>query len=208
MEILTVLAIAGILASLSFPAFSGIQSAKFGDSVSTLSDFLKQAQTVARASNSYVWIGFAQNGADLEVVALAGTTGLSTDLSNNQVRLLARPLRLADVVLDSSGKLPVEPQSPSSSLVSLVGSSTVNSSGTFTCTIGGATGTFSHAIGITPRGEAYLSNPNTFVHWIQIGLAPYPYNSTSGQMPTGQSPSNFGELFLAGLTGNVDVVRP
>ena len=207
-EILTVLAIATLLASLSFPALSGIQSSRLGDSISELSDYVKVAQTVARSSNSYVWIGFAQHTNNLEVVALQGLTGVSTDLTNNQVQLLSKPLNLPNVVLDPTGKLPTESQAPPSSLVSMISTSALGSSGTFTFTVSGQTQTFSNVIGITPRGEAFLSGPTTFVHWLQIGVAPYPFNSTTGQMPSGKAPSNFAELYLAGLTGEVDVVRP
>jgi prepilin-type N-terminal cleavage/methylation domain-containing protein len=206
-ELITVIAIATILASLSFPAFSGIQSAKFSDSVSLLSDYVKQSQVLARSSNSYVWIGFAQNPQNLEVVALQGTAGLSTDLPG-QVRQIARPLYLPNVVLDTAGKLPSGSQTPG--FGTLVSQSTLGSSsnGQFTWTVGGSARTFGNTIGITPRGEFFLASPSIMVHWVQVGVAPFPYNASSGQMPSGKAPANFGQLFIAGLTGQVDIVRP
>jgi Tfp pilus assembly protein FimT len=221
-EILTVLAIATILASISVTSFSQLQSAKIGDASSLFSDYLREAQTFARASNSYVWVGFnqANNTSPLEVIAVQGTTGASTDLATTNgatqtlLRLVARPLILQGVVLDSypstNPQLPALPQEPTgTTVVSPISSATtLGYKGTFVFTVSGAKQTFSNTIGFTPRGEAFMSNPNTLVHWLQIGLAPYHYQASTGTMPSGQQPTNFGVLYMAGLSGEVNVFRP
>ncbi|HET6410278.1 MAG TPA: prepilin-type N-terminal cleavage/methylation domain-containing protein [Chthoniobacteraceae bacterium] len=193
-ELLAVIAVMVILMALSAPLVGSLRSAgNMNQSVLEVSMFIEQAQAYAMANNTYVWVGFREDATkpSVTIVAVAGTTGVVSDIDNASTRrVVNKPqehynLRLHDVT-GLPGMAPADSVSTSDIK-------------TFLHKVGASSVTFEKVIQFSPHGGARIK-PTAISRWIQIGLQPM-----NGNTPNDK---NMAALQIAGLTGQVRVFRP
>ena len=202
-ELLVVLAIAGIMAALTIPALSGLQSAgSVNRAVSGISLLLNQSRSYAMAHGTYVWVGFAPDTTTerLTIGVVAGTTGQADDLSSPSTYTPINKLQYFEHF-----------NLPNVNSLSTVAGVAANGDdiraaayspsplGSFTQAGGRGPVKFTTLLQYNPQGEATLKS-NGASHWIQIGLQPVRGTSWTG--------SNVAVLQVATLTGRVQICRP
>jgi prepilin-type N-terminal cleavage/methylation domain-containing protein len=185
-ELLVVLAIIALMTSLLSPAFSSIfQSQNFGGNVDEVNSLIKQARAQAMAQNTFVWLGFAtstNNGSPLlTITAVAGTSGLSTDLPNN-ITPEMKPLVLRNLRLVTSASLSFNANLNNSNTYNTTNNTDISQSAiTFTQSVAGQSTPFSSVIVFTPDGEATLDTTKTYP-CIGIGLKAGPTAAVNAQV--------------------------
>ncbi len=196
----TLIELLAVMSIMSVMAFTGVMvvgtianSESIGETAYNFKALLEQARTVAMAQNTYVWIGFQQTTDSLgnkgvEVVAVKGLTGQSTDLAGGLVTPIISPSYFPNILL-----------TPNTSISGMATSSidVSNSTiGSYVATVNGSSQSFTQLIQFSPQSET-LVQTNTLTPWITIGLAP-----AHGQ------PANVAAVQVAGTTGDVSVFQP
>ncbi len=196
-EILTVLAIASILLSLSVTAFQSLsRSSGLTAGVSNLSALLERAQVYAMANSTYVYLGMdtTTSPGDMEVSTMFSPTADSTTTSNL--------LPVGKSVILSKISLSTALQVQSHVTGAATGASVVDAAASQIHSIqmqaGGKTYNCSYVIKFAPDGTA-TAQTSGISRWIQIGLTPNAVASSS---------SNMALIQVTGLTGCVQVFRP
>jgi len=188
MELMCVLAIMSVLASMSWPSIVGILSGdRLTNNAYELSGLIQQARTTAMTQHTYVWLGFysyTQNGAPaLMVASLAENSGLATvvpttsSLPNSNFQLAGKPVILNNVSIATVSNY-TNPALPGLDVPDNtdVGSQTYSFS---MSVLGIANATFNNVIAFGPDGQTYLptttgalgSNP---VLCVGVGLTASP----------------------------------
>lgn len=186
LELLVVLAFAGVVLGVSLPAVNSIGRGRdLSKSAQDLAALLDLARAHARSHNVRVEVGFASDASGLHAAVISAREGANfTPVSRVRhfpgVRLASvegggRPA--ADLVLGESrpGSLPSFVQSGL---------------------------TFDHVLEFNSRGEARAVD-NELVRCIEIGLLPNVAGTTPGALT-----KNFRTVQVAGLSGGVAVFAP
>jgi prepilin-type N-terminal cleavage/methylation domain-containing protein len=194
-EMLVVIAIAGILVALSGPALTSLSmSGNVNHAVNGISLDLDEARAYAMSHNTYVWVGFSPNTSTgvLAVGAVAGTTGDAGDLGSPSTYT---PITHLQTFNNFSLKSSISISGMASNGQD-IGTSTVGKF--YYQAPGGNTITFTEILQISPQGEAVINPSGNTPHWIQIGLQP----------TLRSNDPNVAVFQVAGLTGQVRVFRP
>lgn len=162
LEILLVVALVAIMASLVLPAFVSIaQGSGMKRAVVSVSDSLEQARTEAMATSTWVLIGFSQDDTavppNLTIMTVASKDGTANTLASNLMPI-AKPIRVDSVrILDSAR---------TTNGVLLKGSKFE-----FSATVAGKPRNFKDTvIAFSPQGEAVLEK-DVLAPWIEIPLS-------------------------------------
>lgn len=194
-ELLTVVAIIGVLVTVATPALSSLRgSGSVNSAVLNISLILEQARSYALANNVYVWVGFRKdtstNPESLVVAAVSGVTGSATDIQSASTwRPLMKLRRFENMALSTPAGF--------SGMASSDGD-LATGSGSAEFTFGPASsggGKFDRVIEFGPKGGARV-NPATISRWLQLGLVPVKGNA-----------ANDAAIQVAGLTGQVRIFR-
>ncbi len=196
-ELLTVIAIGAMLASLSMTAFNRIgQAGNLTKAGHDITDFLERARMHAMANNTYVWVGFTPGDNDTLVVgAAASRNGASNPGADDLVPLdrLHRFVGIGLVSLVDSKDRPITPKE--AQLANL-------SSAIHSFSLGGETPVVfdRSVIQFNSRGECRIV-PSQPYRITEIGLQ---------EMATGnvRNPANYAAIQVGGLSGAVSMHRP
>jgi prepilin-type N-terminal cleavage/methylation domain-containing protein len=195
-ELLTVMAIIGVLTAITVPALSSIgKAASTNQTINEISFVLDRARAYAMANDTYVWVGFAQNDntQKLTVGAVAGLTGQVSDLNSNTTYLPIDKLQTFNwVSLTAVNGL--------SGMASDGDEISTSQVGTFSQTGGSGTTTFTTLLQFDPQGAATIDKSPGSSHYIQIGLRPVRAGNVTDP--------NVAVLQVAALTGDVQIFRP
>jgi prepilin-type N-terminal cleavage/methylation domain-containing protein len=204
MELMCVIAIISLLASMSWPSIVGMVSGnRLSNNAYELSGLVQQARTAALTEHTYVWLGFysyTQNGAPaLMVASVVGNSGLATDLQNSNYQLAFKPVILKNVSLASATNytgLPGVDAPDNIDAGSQTSSFQMNA-------LGISNAKFSDVIVFGPDGQAYLPTsagalPSAPVQCVGVGLNAAP--SSTGNLHTVA-------VQLHGLSGQVSVFQ-
>ena len=193
-ELLAVIAVMSLLISLAVPVMSGLQSSgKMNDAVTRVSLMLDQARDYAMAHNSYVWVGFkeADDDGGVQVSAVAGTTGMSTDIGSAGTLRQISKVELFDRIKYRNG---------SGDLSGMETANNVSESkiGTFNQSKQGKTIQFNHIVQFSPSGEARVGVDQP-KRWIEVGFQPSVGDATNGDVAA---------LQISATSGQVRIFRP
>jgi prepilin-type N-terminal cleavage/methylation domain-containing protein len=202
-EMICVLAVVSVMASLAMPAITGIVTGdRLSNNAYTLSDVIQQARAAAMARHTYVWIGFSSyTGADgvptVMVASLTGNSGQASDLTSNNYVLSEKPAILRNVAITGAANYATLPGYDSS-----VTTTDVASQGySFTASVAGRTSaSFSDVIAFNPNGEANLAQSTGSLQLVQclgMGL----------QVAPSSSKLHVAAIQVRGLSGDVTVLR-
>ena len=203
-EMICVLAVVSVMASLAMPAITGIVTGdRLSNNAYTLSDVIQQARAAAMARHTYVWVGFSSyTGADgvptVMVASLTGNSGQASDLTSNNYVLSEKPAILRNVAITGAANYATLPGYDSS-----VTTTDVASQGySFLATVAGRTNaSFSDVIAFNPNGEANLAQSSTgtlqLVQCLGMGL----------QIAPSSSKLHVAAIQVRGLSGDVTVLR-
>lgn len=208
-EMLTVMAIFGVMMAATLPALNGLRGA--GDitrAAYDISETLEQARSYAMANHTYVYVGFSERDSQdaakagvgqillITMGAKDGMRGVGSDSSN--LLPLTRLRRIENVHMEDqlpqTGALgrPVVPD------ILRVGSDSFGNADSFTA----AGVEFTKIIQFDPQGSARVqSNPATIPQWLEIGLV-----GTRGSTVVNRQ--NCAALILSGVTGSTKIYRP
>ena len=204
-ELLTVVAILGVMMAASVPAFSFLK--RTGDISSAAYDIasvLDQARSYAMANNTYVFVGFAERdqtdvnkaGVGQVVMAAMGSKNGSRSFGANNANLASLSrlrklpnIRLAEDVPNAGGLARPAVQS-----AFRVANGAFSAQDSFT-----ASGLkFDKIIQFDPRGMAAIQSSTVAVpQWMEIGLA-----GAAG------SSENSAAVVVDGVTGTAKIYRP
>lgn len=186
-ELLTVLAIIGILVSLAIPSLSSLgSSGNVNRALLNISLLLEQSRAHALANNTYVWVGFNEEGETLSVASVVGTTGSSDDISSNAFRPLSKTKSFDNITLGPVAGITDLPEAEQL---------TPNPETSFTQSQGGKTHSFSRVIEFAPNGGARL-RVGSIPRWIQVGI-----------LPVNAGENKEAAIQVAGLSGQVRIFR-
>jgi prepilin-type N-terminal cleavage/methylation domain-containing protein len=203
-EMICVLAVVSVMASLAMPAITGIVTGdRLSNNAYTLSDVIQQARAAAMARHTYVWVGFSSyTGADgvptVMVASLTGNSGQASDLTSNNYVLSEKPVFLRNVAITGAANYATLPGYDAS-----VTTTDVASQGySFLATVAGRTNaSFSDVIAFNPNGEANLAQSSTgtlqLVQCLGMGL----------QVAPSSSKLHVAAIQVRGLSGDVTVLR-
>ena len=207
-ELLTVLAITAVLASLGMIAFGNINRAGgLTRSGSEVLGLIEQARSYAMAHSTHVWVGFLPDAqGDLFVTVVASRDGdaspveTDTTLANADLLQLGRLTRLSTVRLISApqGSRPV---TTANGQLANAGSPPFAfrvKSGSGTLTFSAATG--ARVIQINGRGEVLLGQELHPI--VEIGL------ESSAAPLGGANSANYAAIQIAALSGASQLFRP
>ncbi len=210
-ELLVVVAIMAIMASLTLPALKGLnQAGRFNASIGGLDETLNLARQTAVARNTYVFVALAvpASSADslsaLVVASADGTNPFASawsgvvTLPDPAFRLVAPPKDYAQCQFIEAGVVTPRqiPTLPGAGATSQNGLST---DPVFTVATPAGPRTYSRVIAYAPSGQAY--NGLTQVDFIEFGLQP-------GPAPTAEIGKDVALLRVAFVTGKPTLYRP
>jgi prepilin-type N-terminal cleavage/methylation domain-containing protein len=211
-ELLVVISIIVILASISIPAISSLsKSNSFDQSLTGLSGILEEARQYAVAQNTYVWVTFdsdssvaASNKVHVAVIASAdGTDSTSTwtgtPMAGSTLIPIIKPQTFNLAILVSPNGSSTGRKVTPSTLPSTVGQP-LNSQASFQINLPGqGPVTFTYALQFTPSGEARIVDAAP-VDVVEFALQP--------QKGPGIGDSHNGAAIqVNGLTGQTRVYR-
>jgi len=194
-ELLVVMSILAIMITVCSPISSSLlKGANINSSVNQLSLTLAQARSYAMANNTYVWVGFLQDGNTpvVRVGIVAGITGGAADISGAETYTPISKIQ----IYESFNLKTVSGLSGLSASAEDILDSTIG----FSLTSGLNTFYFPKSLQFNPRGEACIAksaSAGTGLHSIHIGIQ-------SGRTDT----ANVAVFEVATLTGEVQVFRP
>jgi len=214
MELLVVVSIITFLAAVSIPSISSLsKSGNFSNDVQKIADLANQARTIARAENTYVWMGFYQqispnNNQDVYIVLLKSQNGQESDFEpvNNKWLPAGRPVSCHKMIMDDSYNH-IASAIPAMQNIT----SRANTKNAFDGDSG-----FSSASGIDVPVNGNLVRFNNFISFHPDGSVTSP-GTTSGSpswiiLPLLQQNSknnlNAASLEIAGLTGKITIYQP
>ncbi len=205
-ELLTVLAIIGVISALALPAMQRVnEGQRMGRAVTELTALLEYARTEAISRSTYVWVGFKNNenasgNAELDVMVFASRDGTAT-AATGDIEPLTKMLHLEGIELADKDQLSQEVQnlyssSPTASL----------SSNTSTKALPTSQGiTFDRTLTFTSAGEAMVEAEPTlstgFDNVIDISLLPM-----RGKVEDSSS-KDHASIWLNGGSGRLQVYR-
>jgi len=195
-ELLVVIGLIAMMGSLMVPAFDAISRGRGVEKRAwEIAGLLEQARSYAMTKNTYVWVGFRQNGDRYAVAVVASRDGLENLAAANLVSI-HRGLNLEQTTL--SGSLPAYGNRPDTN-AGVTQLTAAQTSDTFTARVGGVPLTFSNTLLVfNPRGEARASQ--TLDRWVEIGIQPMRGSVADIQ--------NTAAIQVAGLSGQVRIFRP
>ena len=201
-ELLVVMAVISILASLSVSTLSGSRSGQsVRNAIIETSGYLDVARANAAATNTYVYVAIDTSKIDeVDIVTFESRTGLdalngkgSVDLNSDpDVRILRKPVRLEGVSFRDAGDTyqPNIPDLPSNNSESV-------STRSIRMNHAGKTLTFDRLITFHPSGQ--MLNGGAFSSSVEFG-----YQETKG---TAELPNPVA-FQISGLTGQTRIYRP
>jgi prepilin-type N-terminal cleavage/methylation domain-containing protein len=213
-ELLTVIAIMSLLASVAVPALTSLaKGSQMNQSLIELSGTLDAARQYAISRNTYVWVALRHNpsgtaGDELSMVTLASKSGIDPSpwsnygqVPNAQIDIVGQPRTFSQIRLEEAGvfdtsRIPaLSGKPPVSSDNSLADGKAV-----FQIKLPGQTAPvdFSRVVQFTPAGEARVSS--SVIDVVEIGIHP-----TRGSVA---DENNVAVLRVNGLTGQTSVFRP
>lgn len=188
-ELLTVIAIIALLASLIAPALSQGDAKKFTSTVNDVATILEQARTSAMAMNTYVWVGFEPGASagesGMTVTAVASRSGEADRTKSNLQTILPPKLRTG-VALDNNPAAGTDSENLAEGDLS------------FAQNWRGTEVTYNPAIQFNPRGEATITE-GAQSRWVQFGLV-----AAKGDT---QTPANKATIRVSGVSGQVVIDR-
>lgn len=192
-ELLIVICIIGLLATLSVPALGSLRSAgNINQASLNVSLMLEQARSYAMANNTYVWVGFDNDEANsrLRVAAVSGLTGASTDIQTSaNYRPIVKVQTYDNMRLHTVGNL--------TGMVTDGALEISSSLLKFDQKVGGQNVTFKNALQFEPSGSVRFNDG--IQRWINVGIQPF---------INGQGNENNAAVFqVAGLTGELNIFR-
>jgi len=203
MELMCVIAIVSLLASMTWPSIVGMVSgSRLTNNAYELSGLVQQARTAALTEHSYVWLGFSstsQNGSPALIVAsVIGNSGLATDLQSSNYQNVFKPVVLKGVSLAAAQNYAALPGllSPNTDAGSQTYSFQMNALGTTNTQ-------FSYVIVFGPDGQAYLPTSSG-----ALGSAPVQCVGVGlNAVPSSASNLHTVAVQVHGLSGQVSVFQ-
>lgn len=198
-EVLVVVAIVVLLASLAVPAVSSMgQSRGVNEAAYQIAAAVEQARAEAISRNTYVWLAIEQTNAsgnqDITLGLVASKNGNFSNTSPTNLQPLARPATI-------QGVLVAAPQSSLSNLEDIS-----NHSGGITFSIGSTNFSQGRTLLFSPSGEVAkasppANNPFAFDRLVGIGLQPSRASDEAKQL-------NQVDVLIDGSVGIPKVKRP
>lgn len=205
-ELLTVVAIIGVLAAVTMPAMQRVnEGQRMGRSVSEVTAMLEYARTEAMARSTYVWVGFANQtnragNAELDVMAFASRDGTATSAGDN-LEPLTKMLRLEGIQLARKEDLSPEVRG----LYSSDPTASLSSSASAKDLPEAQRVKFDRTLTFSPGGEAMLDREPTlstgFDNVIDISLRPMRGTTVD------PSSKDHASIWLHGGSGRLQVYR-
>ncbi len=203
-ELLTVIAIMGVLTGLMVPAFQGIAGAgKVPSAATQIAGILEFARNEAMTRQTYVWVGFRNTtGTDgnneLRAAAFASDDGTPIGTRFQ----LSRVFKMGDVFLTDFGSLKSGTRSLVPSAIQPASLGVNASTPSPALTSGGIE--FNRVLAFTPRGEAMLTMPTSsqigFNRLVDISIRKTRGNTT----PAGDADDAV--VLAGGSSGKVEVI--
>ncbi len=214
-ELLTVLAIIGVLVTLSVPALRGVsETGSMTQAITRISGTLDAARSYAVANNTHAWVAFTDNAlpgeAGLKMVAFASRTGLDLDSDeggatieypSDDVELIAPIETIRQMKID--GKIPEENALRTGDSLPTVGELTE-----FPQMAGGLQlqlqqESYTRSIHFKPSGEAAITRELPEV----IQMVVIPEKNPGGTIPEKDARQAM-VIRVSGLTGQAIVYQP
>jgi prepilin-type N-terminal cleavage/methylation domain-containing protein len=227
-ELLIVMGIVVLLASLMTPAFNALSgSGNLSKSASDISDILKQARTYAMGKNTYVYVGIQEvdlispttnNGvgrvALATIASMDGTRPYTTPdtlTTSTNIMPLGKVHYFDNLHLTNAESLVSGPNMTgrpnSTNNPSFVPLGQVDTTTSFNWTNGSAKYNFTKIVEFDPQGVARAQTNATYnpaiQNYIELALVP-----THGNIAPATTPANQAAVQINGLTGAVRVYRP
>lgn len=223
-ELLSVMAIVGMLAVASVPAMNSINGAgRLSKAATDIGSTLEQARSYAMANNTYVFVGFSEvdglssdsgsqtsPGTGRVVVVVASSKDGSKSMAATNLVALLKPRKFDNMhVVDPMGSSAL----PNSGNLArpVVDSASNIGSGQFTSsdvlqwpigTSGAPVYSFAKIVQIDPNGTASsVQAAGDFSKWMEIGLV----EAKGNTVPLS---ANGAVVLLDGVTGSVKIYRP
>jgi len=208
-ELITVIGVMAVLASLTVPAFLSISiSQGVAQALNDVSGSLELAKATAIAQNTYVWVGFANatnsvGNSELRIGSVRSNDGSSNTASSN-LSPIAKLLKIENVQLTSSANLV---PTGLKNMVASTGTGTPVISGTSAVSFTVGSQTFSNSIlVISPQGQAILaptvSSTTPFTEEVELAVQP-----TRGTVVPPTTKDGF-VIWMSGGSGGLRVFRP
>jgi prepilin-type N-terminal cleavage/methylation domain-containing protein len=227
-ELIVVLAVIGILATISCFAFQGLlRSNQFSRNVYQLADEIKLARSYAVSNDTYVYLGLEEtdrpqdSGAtpqiagtgrvDIGLVATKGGTAFDSTNYKSSDLVLIRPVTSLDLI-HIAASLPAATSGgmarPSNNVTNINSSAALFSTA-FSLPLGSNQGAgkynFACSIPFNPQGA--ITANGSAVQYIEIDLVPCVGGAVPSD-PTSSNQSNQAALIIDGATGAITVFRP
>jgi len=206
LELLAVVALGMIMATLALPAVAQMRAKDVGASAERLGGILENARAYAMSKNTYVWVGLLPVGAgevantekleNLVIMVMSARSGREADLAAGNLQPIGKPTQLSRIKM----------QAPDDSVLSNEGRETLGNEDISSASLSASfryrlpmaanqEREFTRIIQFSPTGEARIKAGAS--RTIEIGLHP----------AIGDG-SNFAILQVNGLTGAVRTFRP
>lgn len=227
-ELIVVLAVIGILATISCFAFQGLLRAnQFCRNVYQLADEIKLARSYAVSNDTYVYLGMVEtdrtqdSGAtpqvagigrvDVGLVATKGGTSFDSTNYNSADLVLVRPVASLDLI-HITASLPAATSGgmarPSNNVTNINNGSTLFTTA-FSLPLGSNKGAgkynFACSIPFNPQGA--ITANGSAVQYIEIDLVPY-VGAVVPASPASSAQGDQAALIIDGATGAITVFRP
>jgi len=215
-EMLTVIVIAAILASITVPAFVSLSTSQgVNQALSDVSGILELAKSTAMAQNTYVWVGFANtvdtNGnSQLCIGAVRSNDGSNNSASTN-LSPIAKLLRVKSVLLSTTISNGSFVPASLKTMVATVPTATALTSGQSSVTFSVGGQAFSNTVlVVTPQGQVILqtstsqavTSTTAFTDEIELAVQP-----TKGTVVPASTTDGFA-ICVSGGSGSLRVFRP
>jgi len=208
-ELLTVISIVAVLASLTVPAIMSMSvSLGVTQALNDVSGSLELAKATAMAQNTYVWVGFANatnsiGNSELRIGSVRSNDG-SNNTGSSNLSPIAKLLKIENVQLTSSANLV---PTALKNLVASTGTGTPVISGTSTVSFSVGGQTFSNSVlVISPQGQSILAPTVTsttpFTEEVELAVQP-----TKGTVVPPSTRDAF-VIWMSGGSGGLRVFRP
>ncbi len=194
-ELLTVVAIMGLLLGSSVVGLSSYQGQTFTKQAYDMREIIASAKASAMAKNTFVWVGFgsvvSSGQSTVVVTAFASSSGLN-NASTANLNPLMKPCRFPNFLLTRADQMTSGPSQTGTDL-----SSTATTWQLPAQTVDGTSVPLTQAILFTPSGQCFLTAAP--LSYIDIGMKP-----TRG---TKAVDNNLAALQVSGLTSQVQLYR-
>ncbi len=208
LELLTVMAIIGVMMVAVVPAFSGLSGAgNVTKAAYDISGTLEQARAYAMANNTYVFVGLAERdglnaanpGSGQVLLAAMGSRDGTRKFDAANLVALSKLRRIENMHLEDSLPNSGAMARPAVQDFNRVGNAAFQAAGTFT--VSGQE--FNKIIQFDPRGTARIQSATVSIpQWMEIALVPARGNAVAANQ------ANCAALVLDGVTGSAKIYRP